>query len=122
MLSHQHQTLEARLTLLERQNRRQRRALLAVPLVAVLLGAAAGEVADWKGKSVTAERFILVDSDGKEQGAWFVHQGDPVLELYNKDHSLILNAGKSPENGVGFVQFFDAKGEFKGGVGGNALE
>jgi hypothetical protein len=44
-----------------------------------------------------------------------------VLEMYNSDHSLIMNAGKSPENGVGFVQFFDSAGKFKGGAGGNAL-
>lgn len=122
MSLNQQPTLEGRITLLERQNRRQRRALLAVPLVALILGAGAGQVADWKGKSVTAEKFILVDTDGKERGAWFVNEGEPVLEFYNKDHSLILNAGRSPENGVGFIQFFDSKGEFQGGLGGNALK
>ena len=118
----EHTDLAGRVARLERQNRRQRLALVAIPLVALLLGAAAQQVNEWKGKSVTTEKLILVDGDGKERGAWYVHKGEPVLEFYNKDHSLILNAGKSPDNGVGFIQFFDDKGKFKGGVGGNALK
>ncbi len=118
----EHTDLAGRVTHLERQNRRQRLALVALPLVALLLGAAAQQVNEWKGKSVTTEKLILVDDDGKERGAWYVRKGEPVLEFYNKDHSLILNAGKSPDNGVGFIQFFDEKGKFKGGVGGNALK
>lgn len=114
--------LEQRVAALERQNHRQRVALWAVPLIALLLGAGAAQMADWKGKSVTTEKLILVDGDGKERGAWYVHKGQPVLEFYNQDHALILNAGKSPDNGVGFIQFFDEKGKFKGGVGGNALK
>jgi hypothetical protein len=115
-------SLSARVERLERQNRRQRWLLLGLPAVALLLGASAAQVADWKGKSVTTEKLILVDGDGKERGALYVHKGEPVLELYNKDHSLLLNAGKSPDNGVAFIQFFDEKGKFKGGVGGNALK
>lgn len=115
-------TLEQRVASLERQNRRQRLALLAIPFVALLIGAGAAEMADWKGKSITTEKLVLVDGAGKERGAWYVHKGEPVLEFYNTDHSLILNVGKSPENSVGFVQFFDEKGKFKGGVGGNSLK
>jgi hypothetical protein len=115
-------TLESRIDRLERQNRRQRWLLLGLPAIALLLGASAAQVADWKGKSVTTEKLILVDGDGKERGAMYISKGEPVLELYNADHSLILNAGKSPDNKVGFIQFFDDKGKFKGGVGGNALK
>lgn len=115
-------TLAARIEWLERQTRRQRWLLLGVPLLALVLGASAAQMADWKGKSVTAERLVLVDGDGAERAALYVHKGEPVLEMYHKDHSLILNAGKSPDNGVGFVQFFDGKGAFRGGVGGNGLK
>jgi hypothetical protein len=115
-------SLESRVEALERQNRRLRRMLFGLPALALLLGASAAQVADWKGGSVTTEKLILVDGDGKERVALFVHKGEPVLEVYNKDHSLLMNAGKSPDNGVGFIQFFDSQGKFKGGVGGNALK
>jgi hypothetical protein len=115
-------SLASRVEGLEQQNRRLRWLLLGLPAGALLLGASAAQLADWKGKSVTAEKLILVDGNGKERGALYVHGGEPVLELYNKDHSLILNAGKSRDNGVGFMQFFDGQGTFKGGVGGNALK
>jgi hypothetical protein len=115
--------MDQRIENLERQNQRLRRALLLSPVAALLLGAGAVEVKDWKGKSVTAEKFILVDSNGRERAALFTGKGaEPVLEFYNKDHSLLLNAGKSPDNGVGFIQFFDSTGKFKGGQGGNALK
>lgn len=122
MSTHEGQTLEQRITALESLIRKQRFALLAIPVVALLLGAAASQVADWKGKSVTTEKLILVDSDGKERGAWFVQDSEPVIEFYHKDHSLILNAGVSPDNRVGFIQFFDAQGNFKTGFGGNAVK
>jgi hypothetical protein len=114
--------LEQRVEKLERQNHRLRLALLLVPVAALLLGAGAGELKDWKGKSATAEKFSLVDADGKERAALFAGKdGEPVLEFYNKDHSLLLNAAKSPDNGIGFIQFFDSKGKFRGGAGGNAI-
>jgi hypothetical protein len=115
--------LEQRVESLERENRRLRRVFLLLPVAGLLLGAGAAEVKDWKGKSVTAEKFILVDGDGRERAALSTGKGaEPVLEFYNKDHSLLLNAGKSPDNGVGFIQFFDSAGKFKGGVGGNAIK
>lgn len=115
------QALEMRVASLERRNRHQLLALVTLPFVVLIMGAGAAQIADWKGKSVTTEKLILVDDEGNERGAWYVHKGEPFLEFYNKDHSLILNAGKSPDNSVGFIQFFDEKGKFKGGVGGNAL-
>src|SRR5205814_9404752 len=104
-------------------NRRLRRLLLLAPIAALLLGAAAAELKDWRGDSITAKKLVLIDRDSTDRAALFTNKdGDPVLEFYNKDHSLLLNAGKSPDKGVGFVQFFDGKGQFKGGVGGNALK
>jgi hypothetical protein len=114
--------LAERVASLERQNRWQRRAMVAVPLVALLLGAAVAQVDEWKGKSVRTEKLFVLDEEGKERIGLYVHKGEPVLEVYNKDHSLLLNAGKSLENGVGFLQFFDSQGKFKGGVGGNSLK
>ena len=77
-------TLESRVEQMERLNRRQRWLLLGLPAITLLLGASAAQVADWKGKSVTTEKLILVDGDGKERGVWYVHKGEPVLELYKR--------------------------------------
>jgi hypothetical protein len=116
-------TLEQRVQNLERQNRRLRWALLFLPIAGLVLAAGVAQVKDLVGQSVTAQKFILIDGDGRERAALFTSKAaEPVLEFYNKDHSLILNAGKSPENGVGFIQFFDSAGKFKGGVGGNAIK
>lgn len=109
-----------RIALLERRVRRLTAGLVLVPACALLVGAAANEVI--RTKSVTTERLIIVDSAGMERAALYCgDKQEPVLEFYNADHSLILNAGKSPDNGVGFLQYFDASGKFKGGVGGNSV-
>ena len=47
-----------------------------------------------KAKSITTERLVIVDANGKERAA--VYCGDkqePLFEMYNADHSLILNGG-----------------------------
>jgi hypothetical protein len=116
-------SLEQRVATLERQNRQLRRILLLAPIATLLLGAGAADIKDWRGTSITAKKFLVVDGNGTERAALFTNKNDdPVLELYNKDHSLLLNAGKSPDTGVGFVQFFDGNGRFKSVTGGNALK
>jgi len=110
-----------RIAELERKMKRIMASVIILPALAFVLGAAANDMI--KAKSVTTERLVIVDANGKERAA--IYCGDkqePVLEMYNADHSLIINAGKSPDNGVGFVQFFDSAGTFKGGAGGNALK
>ena len=110
-----------RMAQLERTMKRTMACVIVLPVLAFLLGAAANDMI--KAKSVTTERIVIIDANGKERAA--IYCGDkhePVFEMYNADHSLIVNAGKSPENGVGFMQFFDSAGKFKGGVGGNALK
>jgi hypothetical protein len=110
-----------RIAQLERTMKRTMACVMVLPVLAFLLGAAANDMI--KAKSVTTERIVIIDANGKERAA--IYCGDkqePVFEMYNADHSLIANAGKSPENGVGFMQFFDSTGKFKGGVGGNALK
>ncbi len=111
-----------RIAQLERKMKRIVACVISLPAIAFLLGAAANDMI--KAKSVATERLVIVDANGKER-AVICCTGDkqePVFEMYNADHSLILNAGKSPDNGVGCVQFFDSVGKFKDGVGGNALK
>jgi hypothetical protein len=115
-----------RIARLERKLRTITASLFILAPLALLLGAAAAAAAAndmIKVKSVTTQKLVILDADGKERAAIFCNdKQEPILEMYNADHSLIINAGKSPENGVGFVQFFDSTGKFKGGVGGNALK
>lgn len=110
-----------RIAQLERQMKRTMVCVIFLPALAFLLGAAANDMI--KAKSVSTERLVVIDANGKERAAIYCNdKQEPVFEMYNTDHSLIVNAGKSPDNGVGFMQFFDAAGKFKGGVGGNALK
>lgn len=96
--------------------------LIVLPSLAFLLGAVANQII--RAKSVTTQKLVVVDANGKERAAIYLDDNlnEPVIELYNEDHSLILNAGKSPENGVGFIQLFDKAGKFKTGYGGNAVK
>ena len=112
---------EARIEKLESTVGRLRIVLVVVPLLAFVLGAAANDALT--AKSVTTERLQIVNPAGETRASLFTNaKGDPVLELYNADGSLLVNAGRSPDNGVGFIQFFDEQGQFKGGAGGNALK
>ncbi|MFN8705774.1 MAG: hypothetical protein ACK526_02890 [Planctomyces sp.] len=111
---------DARITCLESKFRKLLAGLFILAPLSFLLGAAANDMI--QAKTVTTEKLVIVDASGKERAAIYCNEtNEPVLEMYNSDHSLIMNAGKSPENGVGFVQFFDSTGKFKGGAGGNAL-
>lgn len=76
-------SLALRVARLERQNRRQRLVLLALPVVGLLLGAA--QVADWKGRSVTTEKLILVDSNGNERGSFAAEAEGSQLVLRDKN-------------------------------------
>ena len=110
-----------RIAQLERNLKRIMGCIIVLPAFAFLLGAAANDMIT--AKSVTTERLLIVDANGKERAAIYCDgKQEPVLEMYNANHSLILNVGKSPDNGVGFIQFFDSAGRFKGGAGGNALK
>jgi hypothetical protein len=114
-------SIDDRVARLERRIRNLFILLLAIPALAFLLGAAANDVL--KAKSVTTQKLVIVDPKGRDCAAFYVSKkGEPVFEMYNQDHSLLLNVGKSDDNGFGFIQFFDNEGKFKGGVGGNALE
>ena len=113
--------LEERVAKLESTSRRLKLLLFVLPLLTLALGAAANDAL--KAKSVTTEKLYIVDDSGKPKAALFCNdKGDPNLELYNPDHSLLLNLARSDDNGIGCIQFFNKNGEFKGGAGGNALK
>jgi hypothetical protein len=112
--------LETRVDRLERQNRRLLWLLLTLPAVALLAGAAAPGV--WEGKKVVAEEVTLKDKDGTVRVllAADADGAGPHLILYTKKGKVALSAGQSKDNGIGFVDFSD-EGQFKGGVGENAV-
>ena len=120
-MSHESTSLECRIASLEASGRRLKLALVFLPVLALVLGAAANDAI--KTKLVSTEKLVIVDDSGKPKAAFFCNaQGDPNLEFYNSDGSLLLNLARSDDNGIGCIQFFSKEGKFKGGAGGNALE
>lgn len=120
-MSDNNTSLEERIAKLESTGRRQKLLLVILPLLAVALGAAANDAL--KAKSVTTEKLVIVDDSGKPKAALYANaKGDPNLEMYNPDGSLLLNIARSDDNGIGCIQFFNKEGKFKGGAGGNALK
>ena len=114
-------SLEERVAKLESTGQRLKLTLVLLPLFAFALGAAANDAL--KAKSVTTEKLVIVNDAGKPTAALYSNaKGDPNLELYNPDGSLLLNLARSDDNGIGCIQFFNKAGEFKGGAGGNALK
>ena len=115
-------SVEERIAKLELSSRRLKLGLLMIPLLAFGLGAAANDAL--KAKSVTTEELVIVDDAGERRASLFSNpkSGDPHLELYNADGTLLLNLARSDDNGIGCIQFFNKDGKFKGGAGGNALK
>ncbi len=105
-------TIDGRLQRLERQCTRLKLALIALPLVAVILGAAAADMADWKGKSVSTEKLTLVDSNGKPRAVLQLTAEGPSLSLLNDDQSQLVLIGKSKSTRVGAIYFYDDRGNF----------
>ena len=113
-------SMEDRIAKLERSSRRLKLILVILPLLAFALGAGANEA--MQAKSLTTEKLVIVDDAGKPRAALYSNvKGDPNLEFYNADGSLLLNLARSDDNGIGCIQFFSKEGKFKGGAGGNAL-
>ena len=167
-MSEESRSVETRVEQLEKRNRLQRWFLLGVPALCLLLGASANDVLDWRGKSLTAEKLVLVDGEGKERGSFaagaggsqlilrdtegrirvrtiadyegkgpaffLVNEKDkvaatvrmidngPILVLCNDEGKNLVAVGKSTGNGVGYIEFYDDKGNPKGGYGGTALK
>ncbi len=137
-------SLESRICLLERQNRRQRWLILLLPLFALVLGAAS-QNESLNAKKVVAEEFVLTDGKGNtraslmlvDDGAHLVLQDSsgkarvrlaanpndagPMLLLYTKNEKTALATGQSKDNGIGFIEFYD-EGNVRGGFGGNAFK
>ena len=111
-------TIDERLQRLERQCTRLKLALIALPLVAGILGAAAADVADWKGKSVTTEKLTLVDANGRARAVLQLSAEGPTFGLLNEDQSQLVTIGKSKNTRVGAVYFYDDRGNFATQEGG----
>lgn len=111
-------TTDERLQRLERQCTRLKLGLIVLPMVAVILGAAAADVADWKGKSVTTEKLTLVDSNGKARAMLQLTAEGPTFALLNDDQSQLVTVGKSKSTRVGAIYFYDDRGNFATQEGG----
>lgn len=101
-----------RIQRLERQCTRQRWALILLPLLAGALGAAAADVADWKGKSVTTEKLTLVDANGRPRATLQLDNDSASFRLLNDDQSPLVTIGKSKSTRIGTINFFDDRGNF----------
>lgn len=110
--------LEERVQRLEKQCFRQRLALVALPLAAALLGAAAADMADWMGKSVTTEKLTLVDANGRARAVLQLGAEGPTFALLNDDQSPLVSIGKSKSTRIGAVYFYDDRGNFATQEGG----
>lgn len=111
-------TAEGRLLRLEQQCARLKLMLIALPLLAGILGAAAADVTDWKGKSVTTEKLTLVDSNGRARAVLQLGAEGPNFALLNDDQSQLVSIGKSKSTRVGAIYFFDDRGNFATQEGG----
>lgn len=111
-------TIDERLQRLERKCTRLKLALIALPLLAGILGAAAADVVDWKGKSVTTEKLTLVDANGKARAVLQLGAEGPTFGLLNEDQSPLVTIGKSKSTRVGAVYFYDDRGNFATQEGG----
>lgn len=112
-------TIDERLQRLERKCTRLKLALIALPLVAGILGAAAADIADWKGKSVTTEKLTLVDATGKARAVLQLSAEGPTFTLLNDDQSQLVSIGKSKSTKVGAIYFYDDRGNFATREGGH---
>lgn len=114
-------TSGVRLQRLERQCNQLKLALLAMPVVAGLLGFASADMADWKGKSVTTEKLTLVDSNGRPRAVLQVTADGPTFRLLNEDQSFLVSIGKAKSR-IGAINFFDDRGNFAMQEGGRKAE
>jgi hypothetical protein len=113
--------IDERLQRLETQCTRLKLALIALPLAAGILGAAAADIADWKGKSVTTEKLTLVDANGRARAVLQVGTEGPTFALLNDDQSPLVSVGKSKSTRVGVIYFYDDRGNFATQEGGRRL-
>lgn len=104
--------LEARLTRLERTNRKLKRIGGALGALAV-----AGVVAPFMMsstptcKTVWAERFVLRDAQNRERGLWdaYTTGGVPTLKMFNQEGEVALTITMDEEGP--FLAFDDQEGE-----------
>ncbi len=83
----------ARLKTLERQNHYMKFMLFSLAVFVVLANVTSFVRAssdDMKVHTVTAETFILVDSQGNAKGRWYIKDRLPILEMQTKHRKIIL--------------------------------
>jgi hypothetical protein len=94
-------TLEARIAKLERNNRILLLFCICVPCAVFLLGADAAE-AIWQGKKVTAEEFVLTNSDGEVRATLAIREGGgadfALIDKNGKLRVLLTANGTNNEN------------------------
>lgn len=110
--------VDERLQKLERQCTRLKLAVIALPLMAGILGAAAADVVDWKGKSVTTEKLTLVDANGRARAVLQLGGEGPTFALLNDDQSPLVSISKSKSTRIGAIYFYDDRGNFATQEGG----
>jgi hypothetical protein len=67
--------------------------------------------------------LFLINAEGKSLATLRrLQDGSPVLALFANDEKPVLIAGRNKDNGVGFVEWHDGKGNFKGSMGGNSVK
>ncbi|MCI0463859.1 MAG: hypothetical protein L0Z62_43550 [Gemmataceae bacterium] len=93
------QALADRMNRLEQQNRHLRWAVVALPVVGLLLGAATASN-DGEGKTVTAEKFVLQDANGKTRAVLTNEKDGPHFMLFHETDKpaihLAANGDKEP--------------------------
>ena len=94
-------TIESRLAKLERKNRLMMLFCFCVPCLAFLLGANAVD-AVWQGKKVTAEEFVLTNSDGEVRATLAIREGGggdlALIDKNGKLRVLLTANGTNNEN------------------------
>ena len=93
-------TIESRIAKLERKNRLMMFFCFGIPCLAFLLGAGTADVV-WQGKKVTAEQFVLTNSDGEVRATLGIREGGGAdFGLFDKNGKLrvLLTANGSNNN------------------------
>jgi hypothetical protein len=138
-MNHQNQgpALEQRVNQLEKESRRLKLLLIALPALALLLGAES-QLPQSDHKTVKAEKFVLVNSNGEERALLFTRddfarlalldekgaqrvelranskteheKSGAHLQLSAENGEPVVTAGASDANGIGYVDFYDGAG------------
>ncbi len=118
-------SVEERLERLERQNKWMRRlGAVGVALVATVILMGQGK-ASQPAKVVVAEKFVLMDSDGKTWGEWGTDRGLVRLLLRDQEGHDLVRLSANEEGTIAALVLMDKGGtnrvELGGGIEGAGL-